>query len=88
MWISMVEQYIKAINNGTVPAIESSWTYICQTRALELMDKLKKNFEEGLTNELQLPCNETELDACIDFYSDKFKQDMRSDYIGEPESLQ
>ena len=29
LWIALTEQYIEAINGGTVPSIESSWTYIC-----------------------------------------------------------
>lgn len=40
-WIQMVEQYIGAINDGTVPSIESSWTYICLQRAEALYDQLK-----------------------------------------------
>ena len=28
-WIALAQQYIEAINGGTVPSIESSWTYIC-----------------------------------------------------------
>lgn len=32
MWIELAQQYVEAINGGTVPSIESSWTYICQQR--------------------------------------------------------
>lgn len=30
LWIQMVEQYTKAINEGVVPNIHNSWTYICK----------------------------------------------------------
>ncbi len=33
MWISLVEQYVQAINEGVVPNIQNSWTYICRQNA-------------------------------------------------------
>jgi len=33
IWIALLEQYLEAINSGTVPSIESSWTYICKNKA-------------------------------------------------------
>lgn len=29
-WFQIVEQYVSAINEGCVPNIQSSWTYICR----------------------------------------------------------
>ena len=29
-WFQMVKQYVSAINEGCVPNIQSSWTYICR----------------------------------------------------------
>jgi len=33
MWLQMVEQYVNAINQGGIPNIQSSWTYICRQNA-------------------------------------------------------
>ena len=32
-WIELAQQYIEAMNGNAVPSIESSWTYICRSRA-------------------------------------------------------
>ena len=32
-FIHLAEQYIGALNSGSVPSIESSWTYICRSKA-------------------------------------------------------
>ena len=32
-WMELAQQYVHAINDGTVPSIESSWTYICKQKA-------------------------------------------------------
>lgn len=29
LWIALIQQYLEALNNGSVPTIESSWSYIC-----------------------------------------------------------
>lgn len=47
-WIQLVEQYINAINDGTVPSIESSWTYICRNKAQDQFESLKNEFENSL----------------------------------------
>ena len=45
-WIEMAEQYIEAINGNTVPTIESSWTYICRSRAQAIFEKAKVTLDE------------------------------------------
>ena len=61
LWIALVEQYIHAINDGTVPSIESSWTYICKNKAQSQFEKLKSEFEDGLTQDLTFPMAENDL---------------------------
>lgn len=45
MWIQMVESYVNAINEGCVPNIHSSWTYICRQRAQYALDQAKLSFD-------------------------------------------
>ena len=32
-WGSLIQLYVRSINSGQVPNIESSWTYICKSKA-------------------------------------------------------
>jgi hypothetical protein len=61
LWIALTEQYLVSINGGTVPSIESSWTYICQSKAQSQFEALKGDFEASLSADLNIPMNETEL---------------------------
>ena len=40
MWIGLAQQYVDAINGGTIPSIESSWSYIQRARARNYYDQL------------------------------------------------
>jgi len=70
IWIDMVQQYITAMNDGTVPSIASSWTNICRSRAQASYDRLKAAFEESVAHELQLPVNERDLEQCIEYHAE------------------
>ena len=61
LWIALAEQYIEAVNGGTVPSIESSWTYICQAKAQAQFEQMRSNFESALASALTLPMSDTEL---------------------------
>ena len=80
LWIALTEQYITAINGGTVPSIESSWTYICQTKAQSQFEQLKQEFEESLSSDLVLPMNETEMVSGFEYHADKFKQELIKEF--------
>lgn len=47
-WFSIVEQYVNAINEGCVPNIHSSWTYICKQSASKELETAKLRFESEL----------------------------------------
>lgn len=38
MWVELAQQYLNSINDGTVPSVESSWTYIQKQRARQFYD--------------------------------------------------
>lgn len=44
-WIQLVEIYVKAINDGAVPSIQSAWTSICRQAANKALDQAKATFE-------------------------------------------
>jgi len=62
MWISLAEQYVTAINDGTVPSIESSWSYICKQRAQQSLEKAKSSFKSEINSELVPPVNERDIE--------------------------
>ena len=48
VWMELAQQYVNAINDGTVPSIESSWTYICKQKAQQFLAKAKTNFAKEI----------------------------------------
>lgn len=68
----MIQSYLDSLNGGSVPSIESTWTYLVKQKAFELFDKLKRKFVEGLQTDIQMPANERDLDQCIEYHADKF----------------
>ena len=72
-WIEMAQQYIEAINDRTVPTIESSWTYICRSRAQTIFEKAKDSFDEMIAQEIQAPVSERDLEQCLEYHADKLK---------------
>ena len=81
----MVQQYITAMNDGTVPSIASSWTNICRSRAQASYERLKAAFEESVAHELQLPANERDLEQCIEYHAEMLKTELSKDFDGEKE---
>jgi hypothetical protein len=78
-WMELAQQYVNAINDGTVPSIESSWTYICKQKAHLSLEKAKKSFKTEISNDLVPPVNERDIEQCIQFFSDKFKLELQKD---------
>jgi len=35
MFTSLIQNYVKAINDGAVPNIENAWSYICKNECLK-----------------------------------------------------
>lgn len=85
IWIALTQQYLDAINGGTVPSIESSWTYICKNKARSTFDTQKREFEASLAREITGPVADAELLTCFEFLADKFKEDLVSGFAGEKE---
>ena len=83
LWIALVEQYIHAINDGTVPSIESSWTYICKNKAQSQFEKLKSEFEDGLTQDLTFPMAENDLNQCFEYHITKFSNQLTKEFANE-----
>lgn len=84
IWIQMVEQYVKAINEGVVPNIHNSWTYICKQNAQKVVDQCKTFFENEVSEVVQMPMNVDDLEsflkdttkATISVYSKNIKGDI------------
>jgi len=87
MWADMIQQYIDAMNGGSVPSIENTWTYLVRQRALSLFEALKVKFDEGFKNDLQIPANERDLEGCLEFHAEKFATELQNQLTGDPEIL-
>ena len=77
--MDLTEQYVKSINDGTVPSIENSWSYICKQRAQKSLEKAKSSFKQEIETELVPPVNERDIEQCIQFYADKLKLEMQKE---------
>lgn len=64
-WFNIVEQYVKAINEGCVPNIHSSWTYICKQNANKELEATKSRFETELAEVIQIPMNHEDLENIL-----------------------
>lgn len=53
--------YVDSINQGSVPNIESAWTYICLTENQKILDKTIEEFNrniEDLRGDLPIPIDD------------------------------
>jgi hypothetical protein len=64
MLATLAETYVRAINNGAVPNIESAWTYLCKSECSKALDEALAAAEEALST-ITLPMNEGDLQAAI-----------------------
>ena len=82
-WLQMVEMYVKAINEGCVPNIQSSWAYICRQAAQEALDQAKTAFEKELKESVNFPMNHEDLENFINdqkaFVNKKFEKAVKGE---------
>lgn len=53
MFWNLCKSYVESINQGTIPSIESSWTYICKNECLKALDDSMDVFNRTLNDEMQ-----------------------------------
>ena len=66
MLLELCNAYSDSINKGSVPCIESAWTYLCQNECQRAIQESISQFEKGLSDKTFLNASKTE---CIN-YSD------------------
>ena len=54
MYLSMLEAYLRAINEGAVPNIQNAWTYMCMEKCGQLLEWCTGEFK-ARTREIALP---------------------------------
>jgi len=64
MWINLLCMYVSAINNGTVPNIESAWTQICRNKAQQALALIVDQFEREVA-ELGTPVGQQEYEKSL-----------------------
>ena len=45
MFTSLMQNYVKAINEGAVPNIENAWSYICKNECLKAVFEASENYD-------------------------------------------
>ena len=48
MFLELCQAYTEAINKGSVPCIESAWTYLCQNECQRAMQEAILTYEKDL----------------------------------------
>ena len=86
MFCNLLHSYVKMINDGAVPVIQTAWTYMRQNQTVNAKKNAIESYKQK-TNELQnkLPMKEEYLKNILK----KIKQDVfltfKEEIIGEPE---
>lgn len=72
----LAQEYVRAINGGAVPNIESAWTYVCSAQRDKLQVDLVNEFERELEELIsgKVPIEEEELNQEIKSLSRKIKK--------------
>ena len=53
MFWNLCKSYVDSINQGSIPSIESSWSYICKNECLKALDDAMDLFNKTLQEEIQ-----------------------------------
>lgn len=72
---------MNSINSGAVPNIQSAWTYICQNECQKAIETSTALFLQNL-HKINLPCDETELQAKLKDIKSVACQHFKSKVMG------
>ena len=61
--VNLAKQYVQAFNVGSVPNIESAWTYICRNETQKALAQARTQFKNVLDTKLALPCSLFDLEC-------------------------
>ena len=69
MFIDLLEQYVTAINQGSIPNIENAWSYICKNECYKAHVESLKLYQQTINDILynKLPLQEVDLLVIIPF---------------------
>ena len=73
LFIELCKAYTESINKGSVPCIESAWTYLCQNENHRAVQESITYYESEMKKKVFLNASKTE---CIDY--PKFKESHKS----------
>ena len=52
MFWNLCKSYVESINQGSIPSIESSWSYICKNECMKALDDAMELFNKTLMDEI------------------------------------
>ena len=84
MFCSMMESYLKAINEGAVPNIESAWKYMCEEQCNKIYTESLEFFKDRIQDIANgPPKTEEDFNRMIEEAEDKALETYRQRSIGE-----
>lgn len=68
MYLSLMDSYVSAINDGAVPNIENAWNYMCNEQCNKTLEQSYEMFAKTVKIKFQanFPCSDEHLNAVID----------------------
>lgn len=64
MFLELCQAYTESINKGSVPCIESAWTYLCQNECQRAMQEAIAQYEKEVKSKVFLNLKQTE---CLNY---------------------
>lgn len=64
LYLSMLNSYVGAINEGAVPNIENAWNYMVQEQCTKVMTEALEIYESEV-RQIKIPCSAEEMNKAI-----------------------
>lgn len=69
LYVGLMNSYVKAINEGSVPNIENAWTYICREQNEKAVEETLASYDKMVVEQLvkKLPLTANDLRVKIKY---------------------
>lgn len=82
LYLSMLNSYVGAINEGAVPNIENAWNYMCQEQCAKVINESYEAYDKEV-REMRIPCTVEEMNSIIDRAEEICFEFFKKNSIGE-----
>jgi hypothetical protein len=85
MYVSLLGNYVTAINEGAVPNIENAWNYMCKEQchkiSAEAYDMFEARFKEALSQ--KIPCPEEDFKTAARYAKEQANELFKKKAFGD-----